>query len=67
MFSHEERVKAIQLFLKYDCSYAATIRKLGYPSVGALRQWYKEYLVSGELHQELRRSQSILKNKKESL
>ncbi|TQA65910.1 integrase, partial [Enterococcus faecalis] len=24
MFSHEERVKAIQLFLKYDCSYAAT-------------------------------------------
>ena len=47
MFSHEERVKAIQLFLKYDCSYAATIRKLGYPSVGALRQWYKEYLVSG--------------------
>ena len=41
MFSHEERVKAIQLFLKYDCSYAATIRKLGYPSVGALRQWYK--------------------------
>lgn len=37
MFSHEERVKAIQLFLKYDCSYAATIRELGYPSVGALR------------------------------
>lgn len=55
MFSHEERVKAIQLFLKYDCSYAATIRKLGYPSVGALRQWYKEYLVSGKLHQEHRK------------
>ncbi|OTO50224.1 hypothetical protein A5814_002872 [Enterococcus faecium] len=47
MFSHEERVKAIQLFLKYDCSYAANIRKLGYPSVGALHQWYKEYLVPG--------------------
>ena len=55
MFSHEERIKAIQLFLKYDCSYAATIRELGYPSVSALRQWYKEYLVSGELHQEHRR------------
>lgn len=26
MFSHEERVKAIQLFLKYDCSYAAVNR-----------------------------------------
>ena len=46
MFSHEERVKAIQLFLKYDCSYAATIRELGYPSVGALRKWYKEYFVN---------------------
>ena len=42
MFSHEERVKAIQLFLKYDCSYASTIHELGYPSVGALRKWYKE-------------------------
>ena len=50
MFFHEERVKAIQLFLKYDCSYAATIHELGYPSVGALRKWYKEYLISGELH-----------------
>lgn len=36
MFSHEERVKAIQLFLKYDCSYTATIRDLGYPSVGGI-------------------------------
>ncbi|MDQ8366752.1 integrase, partial [Enterococcus faecium] len=34
MFSHKERVRAIQLFLKYDCSYAATIRELGYPSIG---------------------------------
>ncbi|EME3494079.1 IS3 family transposase [Enterococcus faecium] len=64
MFSHEERVKAIQLFLKYDCSYAATIRKLGYPSVGALRQWYKEYLVSGELHQELRKKSKYSEEQK---
>lgn len=42
MFSHEERVKAIQLFLKYDYSYAATIRDLGYPSVGASREWYED-------------------------
>lgn len=55
MFSHEERVKAIQLFLKYDCSYAATIRELGYPSVGALRKWYNEYLISGALHLEHRK------------
>ncbi|MGL9903190.1 hypothetical protein IGJ51_000331 [Enterococcus sp. DIV0802c] len=44
MFSHEERIKAIRLFLKYGCSYTATIRELGYPSIGVLRKWYKEYL-----------------------
>lgn len=64
MFSHEERVKAIQLFLKYDCFYAATIRELGYPSVGALRQWYKEYLESGELHQEHRKKTNYSEEQK---
>lgn len=64
MFSHEERVKAIRLFLKYDCSYVATIQNLGYPSIGALRQWYKEYLVSGELHQEYRKNSKYSKKQK---
>lgn len=64
MFSHKERVRAIQLFLKYDCSYAATIRELGYPSIGALRKWYKEYLESGELHQEHRKKSKYSKEQK---
>jgi transposase-like protein len=64
MFSHEEFVKAIQLFSKYDCSYAVTIRKLGYPSVGALRQWYKEYLLSGDLHQEHRKTSKYSEEQK---
>ena len=64
MFSHEEREKAIQLFLKYDCSYAATIRELGYPSVGALRKWYKEYLSVGELHQDHRRKSKYSEKQK---
>ena len=64
MFSHEERVKAIQLFLKYDCSYAATIRELGYPSVGALRKWYNEYLISGALHLEHRKKSKYSEEQK---
>ena len=64
MFSHKERVRAIQLFLKYDCSYAATIRELGYPSIGALRKWYKEYLESGELHQEHRKKSKYSEEQK---
>ena len=64
MFSHKERLRAIQLFLKYDCSYAATIRELGYPSIGALRKWYKEYLESGELHQEHRKKSKYSEEQK---
>ncbi|HFL0214068.1 TPA: transposase, partial [Enterococcus faecium] len=64
MFSHKERVRAIQLFLKYDCSYAATIRELGDPSIGALRKWYKEYLESGELHQEHRKKSKYSEEQK---
>ncbi|CAH2259788.1 HTH-like domain [Enterococcus faecium] len=64
MFSHKERVRAIQLFLKYDCSYAATIRELGYPSIGALRKWYKEYLESRELHQEHRKKSKYSEEQK---
>lgn len=65
MFSHEERVKAIQLFLKYDCSYADTVRELGYPSVEALRKWYKEYLSSGELHKKSRRKSKYSEKQKQ--
>jgi len=29
---------------------AATTKKLGYPSVGALRQWIREFQSSDKLH-----------------
>lgn len=64
MFSHEERMHAIQLFLQYDCSYTATVRKLGYPSVGTLRNWYKEYLLFGELHPEYERKSKYSESQK---
>ena len=38
MFSYEDRIKAVKLYLKCE-SWAVTIRILGYPSVGALRRW----------------------------
>ena len=52
MFSHDERIKAINLLLQYDLSYAAVIRELGYPSRGALKDWYKEYVENGNLHKD---------------
>lgn len=44
MYSREDRLKAIELIIKYDRSAAAVIRELGYPSRKLLPQWHKQYL-----------------------
>ncbi|WP_440132561.1 hypothetical protein [Enterococcus faecium] len=43
MYTYEERKKAVDLYFKYDQALTATTKKLGYPSVGALRQWIREF------------------------
>ena len=50
MFSYEERIKAVELLIQYDMSYADAIRELRYPSKNALRNWYNEYKSSNNLH-----------------
>lgn len=52
MFTYQERIKAVQLLIQYDMSYATVIRELGYPSKGALINWYKEYIENGDLHKD---------------
>ena len=52
MYSYEERVKAVNLYIKFGLSAAATVRELGYPTRKMLRLWYKEYKETGELHRE---------------
>jgi len=49
MYSHEEQLKAVKLYIKYEHSLAATIQKLGYPSPKALYNWHQEYCENGEL------------------
>src|SRR5665647_695355 len=44
MYSNEKRMKAIELYIKYDKSAAAVVRELGYPSCKMLTRWYKAYL-----------------------
>ena len=44
MYSYEERLKAVQLYIQYDKSYASVFRELGYPpSSHSIKLWYKEY------------------------
>ena len=48
MYSREKRMKAIELYIKYDKSTVAVIRELGYPSRKLLPRWYKAYLIEQE-------------------
>lgn len=54
MYTYEDRMKAVTLYLKYDRNSAAVRRELGYPSSKALRLWVKKYETTGRLHAEFR-------------
>ncbi len=43
MYTLEERMKAVELYLKWGRDSAAVRRELGYPSRKALRLWVNEY------------------------
>ncbi|SDP72933.1 Transposase InsO and inactivated derivatives [Ralstonia sp. 25mfcol4.1] len=43
MYSYEDRLQAVRLYLKLGKRIGATIRQLGYPTKNALKAWYREY------------------------
>ena len=43
MYSYEERIRAVKLYIKLGGRLGATIRKLGYPTNNSLITWYREY------------------------
>ena len=43
MYSYEDRMRAVTLYIKLGKRAKATIRQLGYPSKNALKGWYQEY------------------------
>jgi transposase InsO family protein/transposase-like protein len=49
MFSYEDRIRAIKLYIKLGKRVGPTIRKLGYPTKNALKNWYSEYEHSRDL------------------
>lgn len=49
MYTLEEHMKAVELYIQSGCSEGTVIRTLRYPSHSALRNWYKEYLAAGKL------------------
>lgn len=43
MYSYEDRIRAVKLYIKLGKRTGATIRQLGYPTKNALKNWHGEY------------------------
>ena len=43
MYPYEDRVRAVELYIKLRKRTSPTIRQLGYPTKNALKGWYSEY------------------------
>lgn len=43
MYSYEDRLQAVRLYIKLGKRVGATIRQLGYPTKNALKSWHREY------------------------
>jgi transposase-like protein len=56
MYSFDERLGAVDLYLKFGKRSRATIRQLGYPTKNSLRHWYQEFLECGDLRADYVRS-----------
>jgi transposase InsO family protein/transposase-like protein len=43
MFSYEDRLRAVRLYIKLGKRLGLTIRQLGFPTKNSLKTWYREY------------------------
>lgn len=49
MYSYEDRIRAVRLYIKLGKRIAATIRRLGYPTKNSLKSWHREYVQCHDL------------------
>ncbi|WP_157085093.1 helix-turn-helix domain-containing protein [Hydrogenophaga palleronii] len=47
MYSYEDRIRAVELYIKLGKRVRPTIRQLGYPTKSSLKGWYNEYQQMG--------------------
>ncbi len=67
MYSTKKRLKAVELFLKYDFSYSDVFHELGYPHRRTLTIWYEQYLEeqrTGIIRQPSERMSKYTENQK---
>ena len=50
MYSYEDRMRAVELYIQFDLQAEKTARALGYASARNIQRWYKEHKEAGALH-----------------
>ena len=43
MYSYDDRIRAVELYIKLGKRVRPTVRQLGYPTKNSLKGWYREY------------------------
>ncbi len=43
MYSYEDRIRAVKLYIKLGKRTGAAIHKLGYPTKNTLKSWHREF------------------------
>ena len=66
MYTYEQRMAAVSLYIKYGKRAAATIRDLGYPNRHVLIQWYREFEQNGDLRKVMVRKPKFSDAQKEA-
>lgn len=51
MYTLEERMKVVRLYIESGFNEGAVIKALGHPSPNTIRSWYREYTETGKLHE----------------
>ena len=65
MYSHEERLRAVKLYIKLGKRIKAVIQQLGYPTKNSFRAWHEDFQKSGDLRASyVRRKQKYLDEQK---
>ena len=65
MYTYEQRMKAVKLYIKYEHRAKAVSRELGYPHPNFLVRWYKEYLENGDLKSDYHREEKYSQEQKQ--
>ena len=55
MYSYEDRMRAVELYIQYDLQAEKTACALGYGTARNIQRWYKEYKETGVLHKKITR------------